>query len=208
MLTLLASFPLRASPENTSVLVIVPPGSELAAVERARSAAPTPGRALLVSDSDRVLVKGGFELLLDGSFASAPPADLVVLLPGDVGRAAEAFLLERSRTARAILLPPSSPVAEKIRGQGPGGALVLFGTLDSVAAVLDALGAGAALGGVDASTRPSSPTPAARPRPSEPTAATRPAIATPPPATPTPAASGRVFDRYFSSRPTPSPTPR
>ncbi|HSD72713.1 MAG TPA: hypothetical protein VLE54_07975, partial [Thermoanaerobaculia bacterium] len=103
----------------------------------------------------------------------------------------------------AILLPSGSRLADRLRGEGFGGALIFLGASDSIAALLDALGGAAA-------TRPAAPVTAAataaRPTPNIPSSAT-PSEARPA-GTATPAGA-RVFDRYFSSsRPTPSPTPR
>lgn len=202
VLVLLSTLP--ALPEGESagapVLVIVPPGSKLAVVEKVRSTILAPRRALLVADSDRVILEGGFEMLVDRSFARAPAADVLVLVEGEPGRAEEAFLLDRRRTAKAILLPSGSRLADRLRGEGSGGALIFLGGSDSIAALLDALGGAAA-------TRPAAPVTAAaaRPTPNIPSSAT-PSEASPA-GTATPAAA-RVFDRYFSSsRPTPSPTP-
>jgi hypothetical protein len=186
---------LLASPEGTRVLLIVPAGAELAEIDRARSAVPARERTLLVADSDRVRVKGGLEVVVDLSLASAPPADVVVLLEGEPGRAEEAFLMERRKSARAVLLPPGSPLAERLKGAG-GGALILVGRSDSIPAVL------AAVGETGAGEPPA-------PRPSPAAVASPRAVAEAPAATPTGTPSGRVFDRYFSSsRPTPTPTPR
>lgn len=186
---------LSASPEAVRVLLVVPPGVELAGIERARSAVPSSQTALLVAESDRVRVKGGLEVLVDLPFANAPAADVVVLLGGEPGRAEEAFLLERRRTARAVLLPPGSPLAERLKG-AEGAALILVGSSDAIPALLEAIGSGAR-----AEPPAQRPAPVTAPSP-------RAAPATPP-ATPTRAVTGRVFDRYFSSRPpTPTPTPR
>jgi hypothetical protein len=193
-----------ASP--AAVLVVVPAGSKLAAVENARSALRSPRRVLLVAESDRVVLDGGFEMLVDRAYARAPEAEVLVLLEGEPGRAGESFLMERKRTAKAILLPRGSPLAEKLREGVPGGALILLGGSESIGPLLDALGGGG-------STAPAVPAPAeaapAQPTPSISTPAPAPtrAAEVPPAKTATPAA-GRVFDRYFSSRPTPSPTPR
>jgi hypothetical protein len=185
---------LLASAQAVRVLLIVPPGAELTAIDRARSAVPPSQAALLVAESDHVRLKGGLEVLVDLPLASAPTADLVVLLAGEAGRAEEAFLLERKKTARAVLLPPGSPLAEKLKGTG-GGALILVGGSDAISAVLEGIGASA--GAEPTAPRP---TPVAVP-------SSR-AVPATPAATPTRTVTGRVFDRYFSSsRPTPTPTP-
>jgi hypothetical protein len=191
-----------ASPSVLPVLVIVPPGSELAAVEGARSAVPRPKRALLVAETDRVRLKGGFEILVDRTFGNAPAAELLVLVAGDAGRAEEAFLVDRRRTARAIVLPSGSPMADRVRGESSGNALVLVGGTDSIAGILVALGAAPP---AEVAPERGSPAPAeTTPTPRRPT----PAIARSP-ATPTPGGAGSVFDRYFSSSPpTPTPSPR
>ena len=157
------------------VLVVVPPGSKVASVERTRSAVRGPGRALLVADSDRVVLDGGFEMLVDRSFARAPDAEVVVLAEGEPGPAEEAFLTERRKTAKAILLPRGSRLAEKLREGGSGGALILLGGIESIAPLLDALG-GSGSPRADASS--ASEVPVVRPAPT----------ANPP----APAASGRT----------------
>ena len=190
----LLSSALFASPQGVRVLLIVPPGADLVGIDRARSAVPASQASLLVAESDRVRVKGGLEVLVDHSFASAPAADLVVLLAGEPGPAEEAFLLERRKSARAVLLPPGSALAGKLRGTG-GGALVLVGDSDAIPAALE---------GIGASPDAAPPAPRSAPAAGSPS---RGAPATPT-ATPTRPGTGRVFDRYFSSRPTPTPTPR
>lgn len=189
-----------ASAPAAQVLVIVPPGADLVAIDRARSKVPAPHTALLVAESERVRVKGGLEMLVDSPFGSAPAAELVVLLPGDAGRAEEAFLAERRRTARAILLPPGSSVGDRLKGTS-GGALLFVGGPDSIAAVLEGIA-----GSPSAEPAPPRAVPVAAPTPRP-----APASPAPPASTPTRTPSGRVFDRYFSSSqttPTPTPTPR
>jgi hypothetical protein len=187
--------PLRAEPQAVRVLLVVPPGADLAAMERARSSVPAAQTVLLVAASDRVRVKGGLEALVDLPLTKAPAADLVVLLAGEEGQAESGFLLERRRTARAILLPPGSRLAETLRS-AEGAALILLGSSDAIPAVLEALG----------SAGPVSP-PAPRPTVVAVSPAPPAPLAPPPAATPTRAATGRVFERYFSSRPIPTPTP-
>ena len=187
---------LLASPPAPRVLLIVPPGAELAVVDRARSAVPPPQTFLLVAESGRVRLKGGLEFLVDLPFADAPAADLVVLLSGSPGPAENAFLMERKKTARALLLPPDSLVAERLKA-AEGGALLLLGGSDAVPAVLE--GIGAAGGGTP---------PAPAPPTSSAVAPTR-GVTARPTSTPTRGATGRIFDRYFSASPaTPTPTPR
>ena len=183
---------LFASPPAARVLLVVPPGAELAAIDRARSAVPPPQTPLLAAESSRVRLKGGLEIVVDFPFASAPAADLVVLLPGEAGPADEAFLVERKKTARALLLPPGSRLADRLPG-AEGGALVVVGGPEAIPAVLEGIGA--------------APTVAASAPPPPPTAVLPTRAASPTPAsTPTRGPTGRVFDRYFSgSRPTPTP---
>lgn len=193
---------------SPAVLVVVPAGSKLAAVEKARSALRSPGSALLVAESDRVVLDGGFEMLVDRTYARAPEAELLVLLEGEPGRAGESFLMERRKTAKAILLPRGSPLGEKLRGGESGGALILLGGSESIGPLLDALGGGGSTArAVPAATGAASAQPTPAVSISTPVPAPAPAAEAPPPKRATPAA-GRVFDRYFSSRPTPSPTPR
>jgi hypothetical protein len=194
-------------PPARPVLVIVPPGSKLAAVERVRSAVRAPRHALLVADSDRVVLEGGFEMLVDRPFARAPEAEVLVLVEGEPGRAEEAFLVERRKTAKAILLPRGSPLAEKLREGGSGGALILLGGSESIAPLLDALAeSGSPRAGIPAASETAAAGPAPATNFSPPAAAA--AVESPQARTATPVAT-RVFDRYFSSsRPTPTPTPR
>ena len=195
-----------ASP--AAVLVVVPAGSKLAVVEKARSALRGPRRALLVAESDRVVLDGGFEMLVDRPYARAPEAEVLVLLEGEPGRAAESFLMERRKTAKAILLPRGSPLAEKLREGGSGGALILLGGSESIGPLLDALGGSGSTRSAGPAATEAAPAPSTPAVPiSTPVPAPTLAAEAPPANTPTPAA-GRVFDRYFSSRPTPSPTPR
>jgi hypothetical protein len=190
------------------VLLVVAPGSKLAVVEKHRSAVRAPGQALLVADSDRVALEGGFEMLVDRSFSRAPAADLVVLVDGNPGRAEETFLMERRKTAKAILLPRGSPLADRVREGGSGGALILLGGSESIGPLLDALGGSGSTGqAVPAATEATSSRPTPAVSISTPVPAPVMAAENPPAKTATPVA-GRVFDRYFSSRPTPSPTPR
>ena len=192
----LLSSAILASPPPARVLLIVPPGAELGVVDRARSAVPSPQTFLLVAESGRVRMKGGLEFLVDVPFADAPAADLVVLLSGSPGPAEQAFLVERKKTARALLLPPDSRLAERLKA-AEGGALLLLGGTDTVPAVLE--GIGAAVGGTATTAAP--PTPSALPP-------TR-AVTARPTSTPSRGATGRIFDRYFSASPaTPTPTPR
>ncbi len=183
------------APTPTSpILLVVPPGSELAVVERARSAVPLSRKFLLVGESERVPLKGGLEILVDRTFADAPATDVLVLLPGETGRAAEDFFLGRRGSARAILLPGGSPIVKRLKEEGSRGALILVGGVESIPALL---------GAVSPTTSGEAPAGVTR----------RPATTSPPPApTATPAPSGNVFDRYFSSSgpsvPSPSPTPR
>lgn len=201
VLPAILALPEADSPAAGSVLVIVPPASKLADLEKVRTAIRTPRRALLVADSDRVILEGGFQMLVDRSFARAPAADVLVVVDGEPGRAEESFLLERRRTAKAILLPPGSPLAERIRDEGSGGALIFLGRSESIAALLDALGGA---GGPRSAAAPAS-APAVRATAAVPPPATSPEVRTV--RTATPAAS--VFDRYFSSsQSTPTPTPR
>ena len=194
-----------ASP--AAVLVVVPAGSKLAVVEKARSALRAPRRALLVAESDRVVLEGGFEMLVDRPYARAPEAEVLVLLEGEPGRAGESFLMERRTTAKAILLPRGSPLAEKLREGGSGGALILLGGSESIGPLLDALGGSAPPGPVTPAAAESE-APRAAPTARASSAPVPVAAESAPAKTATPAA-GRVFDRYFSSsRPTPSPTPR
>ena len=194
-------------PPARPVLLIVPPGSKLAVVERFRSAVRAPRHALLVADSDRVVLEGAFEMLVDRSFARAPEAEVLVLVEGESGRAEEAFLMERRKTAKAILLPRGSPLAEKLREGGSEGALILLGGSESIAPLLDALaGSGSPRAAIPAAGETVAAGPAPTASPSPPAAAA--AVESPPARTATPVAA-RVFDRYFSSsRPTPTPTPR
>lgn len=187
---LVAAVPSPAA--DTPVLLVVPPASELAKVEAARASVP-PSRALLtVGAAERVPLREGVELLLDRSFSDAPPADLVVVLPGEAA-GEEEFLAARRGTARVILFLGDSPLVKRLKGDGSRGALLLVGGPESVKAFAGA-GTGAAPA---AAASPSSESPraleAATPRP---TAAPR----------ASPSAPEGAVGRYFSAR-TPTPTP-
>ncbi len=185
----LAAVPLLGAGE-TPVLLVVPPASDVAAVEAARAAIP-PARALLtVGATERVALKEGVELLLDRSFSEAPPSDLVVVLPGEAAGEDE-FLSAHRKTARVILFLGDSPLLRRLKGDGSRGALLLVGGPQNVRALAEAR-AGTA---------------AAAPSPEKPRAEANPAArSTPPPQAATTPPQGAV-QRYFSARtPTPAPT--
>lgn len=178
--------------ERHPVLLIVPGGSEFLAVERARSSVPESRRPLLVGETERVSLRGGLEILVDRTFATAPPADVLVLLTGDPSPAAEKFLLGRRASARVILVPSESSIAKRLKEES-GSALIVVGGSEAIPALLGAM-----------EPPPSDDAP---PVTRTPTPAPPPATVTPTPMTP----RGGVFDRYFSSgsRAAPrSPTPR
>ncbi len=175
---------------ETPVLLVVPPASEVAAVEAARASVP-PSRALLtVGPTDRIALRDGMDLLLDRSFSEAPPSDLVVVLPGEAP-GEEEFLSAHRKTARVILFLGDSPLLKRLKGDGSRGALLLVGGPQNVRALAEA---------------PRSAAPAAA-SPEKPRAEAVPtARPTPPPRVPTP--SEGAVQRYFSPRkPTPAPTP-
>ncbi len=186
-----AALPLLAAGE-APVLLVVPPSSEVAAVEAARASVPASRALLTVGASERVALKDGVELLLDRSFSEAPPSDLVVVLPGEAA-GEEEFLLAHRKTARVILFLGDSPLLKRLKGDGSRGALLLVGGPQNVRALAEAH-AGAA---------------AAAPTPEKPRAEAIPtARPTPPPQAATTPPEGAV-QRYFSARkPTPAPTPR
>lgn len=186
---LIAALPLPAA-DAPPVLLVVPPGSDLAKVEAARAAVP-PSRALLtIGSTERASLREGVELVLDRTFSDAPPSDLVVVLPGeDAGE--EAFLVHLRSTARVILFLGDSPLVKRLKGDGSRDALILVGGTESVRAL-----AGAETGAAPAAVAPSSEKPRAVP-----TATPRPTAAQQ--AAPTPPAS--AVQRYFSPR-TPTPT--
>ncbi len=182
--------PLLAA-EAPPVLLVVPPASEVVKVEAARASIP-PSRALLtVGAAERVALREGVELVLDRSFSDAPPSDLVAVLPGEAA-GEEEFLVARRKTAKVILFLGDSPLVKRLKGDGSRGALILVGGPEALRTLAGA----------------------------EPSAA--PAVAAPPPEksrsletpTPLPAAARQatpVSDesavrRYFSARPTPTPT--
>jgi hypothetical protein len=187
---LTAAVPSRAA--DAPILLVVPPASELARVEAARASVPSSRALLTVGAAERVPLREGVELVLDRSFSDAPPADLVVVLPGEAA-GEEEFLIARRATARVILFLGDSPLVKRLKGDGSRGALVLVGGPEAIKAFAGA-GTGAA---PPAAVAPSSETPraieAATPRP---TAAQK-AAPSPP--------EGAVR-RYFSAK-TPTPTP-
>lgn len=186
----LAALPLLAAGEPP-VLLVVPPASEVAAVEAARAAVPSTRALLTVGATDRVALRDGMELVLDRSFSEAPPSDLVVVLPGEAA-GEEEFLMAHRKTARVILFLGDSPLLKRLKGDGTRGALLLVGGPQNVRAL-----ASATAGAPAAAASPEKPRAEAIPT-ARPTA--------PPQAAPTPA-EGAV-QRYFSAKkPTPVPTP-
>jgi hypothetical protein len=180
------------------VLLVVPPGTAVSAVQKARAAVPASRVAVLVGAAARIPLAGGLALQAERTFADAPPSDLVVVLPGEAPGLDE-FLAARKTTASAILFAGESPAASRLPAGGR--ALVLTGGLDAVAGLAGGSGATPAVAPQPAAGRGQSTTapapPADRP-PSAPSAA----------ATPAPAPSA-TFGRYFaSSTPTPAPTPK
>jgi hypothetical protein len=173
---------------DEAVLVVVPPGTAVSAVQKARAAVPAPRVAILVGAAAGIPLAGGLALQAERTFADAPAADLVVVLPGEAPGLDE-FLAARKATASAILFAGESPVASRLPAGGR--ALVLTGGLDAVASLA---------GGP--TTTPSAAPPATRPAP-----APSPALAAPATANPaTASASSGTFGRYFaSSTPTPAP---
>lgn len=171
------------------VLLVVPPGTAVSAVQKARGAVPASRAAVLVGAAARIPLAGGLDLQAEKTFANAPLSDLVVVLPGDAPGLDE-FLAARKATASAILFTGESPVASRLPAGGR--ALVLTGGLDAVAAL--------ATGPV--ATPPMAP-PVDRAAPAPSPAAAPPATANPAAA---PASSG-AFGRYFASS-TPAPTPK
>ena len=186
---LIASVRLRAA-EAPTVLLVVPSGSELAAVEAARSAVPASRALLTIGASERVRLREGVELVLDRTFSDAPQSDLVVVLPGE-SAGEEEFLVHHRSTARVILFLGDSPLVKRLKGDGSRGALILVGGAEAVRAL-----AGAEAGAAPAAVAPSSEKPRAAP-----TATPRPTAAQQ--AAPT-TTEGAVH-RYFSAR-TPTPT--
>jgi hypothetical protein len=171
-----------ADAADEPVLLVVPPGTAVSAVQKARAAVPTSRATVLVGTAARIPLAGGLALQAEKTFADAPPSDLVVVLPGEAPGLDE-FLAARKATASAILFAGESPVASRLPAGGR--ALVLTGGLDAIA--------GLAGGSVGAAA------PADQPTPAPPATATLAA---------TPASSG-TFGRYFaSSTPTPVPKPK
>jgi hypothetical protein len=185
----LAASPLLAAGEPP-VLLVVPPASDVAAVEAARSSVP-PSRALLtVGATERVALREGVELVLDRSFSEAPPSDLVVVLPGEAA-GEEEFLIAHRKTARVILFLGDSPLVKRLKGNGSRGALLLVGGPQNVRAL---------------AAEPAAPAAAASPEKTRADAIPTARPTAPPQAAATPA-EGAV-QRYFSARkPTPAPTP-
>lgn len=166
------------------VLLVVPPGTAVSSVQKARAAVPPPRVAVLVGAAARIPLAGGLALQAEKTFVDAPPSDLVVVLPGEAPGLDE-FLAARKTTASAILFAGESPVASRLPAGGR--ALVLTGGLDAVAGLAGGTGMTPAVAPADRPT----PSPAAT---AAPTAA--------------PASSG-AFGRYFApSTPTPAPKPK
>lgn len=182
--------PLLAA-EAPPVLLIVPPASEVMKVEAARASIP-PSRALLtVGAAERVPLREGVELVLDRGFSDAPPSDLVVVLPGEAA-GEEEFLVARRKTAKVILFLGDSPLVKRLKGDVSRGALILVGGPEALRT----------LAGAD----PSAVLPAAAPASEKPRSLETP---TPLPAAArqaTPVPDDSAVRRYFSGRPTPTPT--
>lgn len=187
---LIAAVPVPAA-ETSPVLLVVPPGSDLAKVEAAHAAVPPSRTLLTIGPTERVPLREGVELVLDRTFSDAPPSDLVVVLPGEAA-GEEAFLVHHRSTARAILFLGDSPLVKRLKGDGSRGALILVGGTEAVRAL-----AGAETGAAPAAAAPSSEKPRAVPTATpRPTAAQQAAPTTP----------ESAVQRYFSAR-TPTPTP-
>ncbi len=184
------------------VLLVVPPGTAVSSVQKARAAVPAPRVAVLVGAAVKIPLAGGLTLQAEKTFADAPTSDLVVVLPGEAPGLDE-FLAARQATASAILFAGESSAASRLPTGGR--ALVLTGDLEAVAGLAGGVGttptvAPAPAGDWRVSTTALAP-PADRP-PSAPSASTTPAPA------PGAATSG-TFGRYFaSSTPTPTPKPK
>jgi hypothetical protein len=182
-----------AAPSATTVLLVVPAGSDLPRVEAVRAAVAPPRALLIVGSGERVSLREGLELVTDRTFSDAPPADLLLVLPGEAP-GLEEFLAERRKTARAILFLGDSPLVKRLKGSELRGALVLVGGPEAVRALV---------GAESASTPPASLTPPPdSPRPSG-------AVSqAPAPREPAPTPAGGAVSRYFSApRPTPTPKP-
>ena len=104
------------------VLLVVPSGSELAAVEAARSAVPASRALLTIGGSERVRLREGVELVLDRTFSDAPQSDLVVVLPGE-SAGEEEFLVHHRSTARVILFLGDSPLVKRLNAYSGLGTL-------------------------------------------------------------------------------------
>jgi hypothetical protein len=187
---LFTAVPLLAA-EAPPVLLVVPPASEVMKVEAARASIPSSRALLTVGAAERVPLREGVELVLDRGFSDAPPSDLVVVLPGEAA-GEEEFLAARRKTAKVIFFLGDSPLVKRLKGDVSRGALILVGGPEALRT----------LAGADPSAVPPAAAPASeKPRAPEPP--------TPPPAaagqaTPVPAES--AVHRYFSARPTPTPT--
>lgn len=177
--------------ESATVLLVVPAGSDLSRVEAARAAVAPPRALLIVGSSERVGLREGLDLVTDRTFSDAPPADLLLVLPGEAP-GLEEFLAARRKTARAILFLGDSPLVKRLKGGEARGALVLVGGPEAVRAL--------------AGTEPGSPSTSLTPPPEAP----RPsgAVSQPtPPRESAPTPSGGAVSRYFSA-PKPTPTPK
>ena len=188
--SLLVAVALRGA--DAPVLMVVPPASDMARVEAARASVPASRALLTVGAAERVPMREGVELVLDRTFSDAPPADLVIVLPGEAA-GEEEFLVARRGTAKIILFLGESPLVKRLKGDGSRGALILIGGPEAVKAFAGAeMGAAPAAAAATSSEAPR-PVEAATPRPT----AARKAATSPP--------EGAVR-RYFSAR-TPTPVP-
>jgi hypothetical protein len=176
-----------ASPgPRKTVLLVVPAGASVSEIQRARSAVPSSWSAVLAGAGDRIAVREGVSILADQTFATAGPADAVVVLGGSMGEDLLDFLGNRRSSARIIVFLQDSPAVDRLRRRPGGDALIVTGSVDSLPALLAST--------AEPKQEPA-PSKAAPPRSVAPVS---------------PALSGSVFDRYFSAassashRPNPS----
>jgi hypothetical protein len=190
------------APADEPVLLVVPPGTAVASVQKARAAVPAPRVAVLVGAAAKIPLAGGLALQAEKTFTDAPPSDLIVVLPGEAPGLDE-FLAARKATASAILFAGESPAASRLPAGGR--ALVLTGGLEAIAGLVGSVGTTPVVAPAPAADR--SPSAAAPAQPADRPPSAPSAAATPAPA-PGAATSG-TFGRYFASAtPTPAPKPK
>ena len=218
---LLAASAASAETGTPVVLLVVPPGSSVADVQRARAAVGDGGIVRIVGDSGTIPVREGVSIVADSTVGSPLAADAVAALAGPLSEEMVRFLSGERGLARVILLAEPGPAVERVR-TSPGSALVAIGGVEALPSLLarpaEPAVAPARIAESPAVEPPAAPAPAPPAKSEE-----KPAAAPEPKAAPrakksnasAPApksADGEsAFDRYFSTgasasgRPKPAP---